>query len=95
MISGARDDMPRSDYIRHRDPDNLLYFRSHTSLPGSRSFGDVPSFESDSFEEDVNWELTRIQETGFDSVIVLDLTRPEFGLPVVRVVIPGMRLRLR
>ena len=95
MISGARDDMPRSDYIRYRDPDNLQYFRTHTSLPGSRPYTAVPSFESDSFEEDVNWELARIQETGFDRVIVLDLTRPEFGLPVVRVIIPGMGQHLK
>jgi ribosomal protein S12 methylthiotransferase accessory factor len=91
MISGARDDMPRHDYIHQTDPDMLLHFRTHTSLPGSRRYSDVPSFESDFFEEDVNWELSRIQSTGFDRVIVLDLTRPEFQLPVVRVVIPGMR----
>jgi ribosomal protein S12 methylthiotransferase accessory factor len=95
MISGARDDMPRSDYVRYRDPANLQHFRTHTSLPGFRSFADVPSFESDSFEADINWELRRIQETGFDRVVVLDLTRPEFGLPVVRVVIPGMRHEMK
>jgi YcaO-like protein with predicted kinase domain len=93
MISGARDDMPRHDYIHHTDPDTLLHFRTETSLPGSRRYADVPSFESDSFEEDVNWELGRLQSAGFRRVIVLDLTRPDFILPVVRVVIPGMRER--
>lgn len=91
MISGARDDMPRDDYIRHRDPGNLLHHRTRTSIPGSRRFSDVPSFEANSFEEDLNWELGCIQNAGFDRVIVLDLTRPEFRLPVVRVAIPGMR----
>jgi ribosomal protein S12 methylthiotransferase accessory factor len=91
MISGARDDMPRHDYIRYRDPGILLHHRARTSIPGSHRFFDVPSFEANSFEEDVNWELECIQKAGCDRVIVLDLTRPEFRLPVVRVVIPGMR----
>ena len=91
MISGARDDMPRHDYVRFREPENLLRHRTLTSVPGSRCFSDVPSFEADSFEEDLAWELHCIQKAGFHQVIVLDLTRPEFQLPVVRVVIPGMR----
>jgi YcaO-like protein with predicted kinase domain len=94
MISGARDDMPRHDYIRCRDPGNLLYHRTRNSVSGSRCFSDVPSFEADSFEEDVNWELGRIRETGFDRVIIFDLTREEFGVPVVRVIIPGMKRRM-
>jgi ribosomal protein S12 methylthiotransferase accessory factor len=92
MISGARDDMLRDDYIRYRDPDYLLHHRLRNSIPGSRCFSDVPSYEADSFEDDVNWELGCIQRAGFDRVIVLDLTRPEFQLPVARVVIPGMRM---
>jgi len=93
MISGARDDMPRHDYVRYRDPDILLYHRTLASMAGSRRFSEVPSFESNSFEEDVNWELHCVQAAGFDRVVVLDLTRPEFQLPVVRVVIPGTRQR--
>jgi len=91
-ISGARDDMLRHTYVGYRDPDNLLHFRTRASIPGSRCFSDVPSFEADSFEEDVAWELGCIQKAGFHRVIVLDLTHKEFGLPVVRVVIPGMSI---
>jgi ribosomal protein S12 methylthiotransferase accessory factor len=89
-ISGARDDMPREDYFRYRDPANLSQQRTHASIPGSRSFSDVPSFEAGSFEEDMAWELECVRKAGFPRVIVLDLTRKEFGLPVVRVVVPGM-----
>lgn len=91
MISGARDDMPRHEYVRLRDPGNLLHYRTNTSAPGTRRFSDVLSFDAESFEEDVAWELECVRKAGFHRVIVIDLTRKEFGLPVVRVVIPGMR----
>ncbi len=42
------------------------------------------------FNEDVAWELGQLRAVGIDRVVVVDLTRPEFGLPVVRVVIPGL-----
>jgi ribosomal protein S12 methylthiotransferase accessory factor len=89
-ISGARDDMPRQEYIDCRDPATLLLHRRRLSRKGSRRFSEIPSFESDSFEEDVAWELDHLRRAGFDRVIVIDLARPELGLPVARVVIPGL-----
>jgi ribosomal protein S12 methylthiotransferase accessory factor len=50
----------------------------------------VPCFSGDTFEEDVNWELTRLRAAGLGQVVVVDLSRPGLGIPVVRVVIPGL-----
>jgi len=58
-----------------------------------RSYRDVCTRESDNLVEDVCWELQVLRKSGFKRVIVVDLTKPEFGLPVVRVVIPGLQLR--
>jgi ribosomal protein S12 methylthiotransferase accessory factor len=91
-ISGARDDMPRQAYIDCRDPATLLLHRRRLGRRGSRRFSEIPSFESDSFEEDVAWELDHLRRAGLDRVIVIDLARPELGLPVARVVIPGMEI---
>jgi ribosomal protein S12 methylthiotransferase accessory factor len=55
-----------------------------------RSFRDAPDYEGETLLEDVLWELERLQKAGIEQVIVVDLTRPEFCLPVVRVVIPGL-----
>jgi ribosomal protein S12 methylthiotransferase accessory factor len=91
-ISGARDDMLRQLYIDTRDPATLLLHRRRLSQKGFRRFSAVPSFESDSFEEDVAWELDHLRRVGLDRVIVVDLSRPELGLPVARVVIPGLEM---
>ena len=36
------------------------------------------------------WELKCIRKAGGRQVVVVDLTKPKFGLPVVRVIVPGL-----
>jgi ribosomal protein S12 methylthiotransferase accessory factor len=89
-ISGARDDMYRHHYVSTRDPEVLKLHRRRTSRKGSRQFSAVPTFESDSFQEDIAWELESLRRSGMDRVVVIDLSLSEFDLAVTRVVIPGM-----
>ena len=53
-------------------------------------FGDVPNFVSDDLAADLRWTLDRLRAVGIERAIVVDLTRPEFGIPVVRLVVPGL-----
>jgi ribosomal protein S12 methylthiotransferase accessory factor len=39
---------------------------------------------------DLNWELQRLQSVGVKRVIAIDLTRSDIGIPVVRIVTPGL-----
>jgi ribosomal protein S12 methylthiotransferase accessory factor len=89
-ISGARDDMYRHHYVSTRDPEVLKLHRRRTSRKGLRKFSAVPTFESDSFQEDIAWELEGLRRAGLDRVVVIDLSLSEFDLAVTRVVIPGM-----
>jgi ribosomal protein S12 methylthiotransferase accessory factor len=91
FISGARDDAFRSQYEQNRNPDVIQRFREQLVVTGPmRRFTDVPTFESETFDEDVAWELERLHAVGIERVVAVDLTRPEFRVPVVRVVIPGL-----
>ena len=91
MISGSRDDVYRVHYELYTNPDvvRLEQARWGGGEP-RRSFHEAPNWEGDTLDEDVAWELDRLRSAGIDRVVVVDLTRPEFGLPVVRVVIPGL-----
>jgi len=91
FIAGSRDDAIRSRYERSRDPDAQQRYRAELEAAApARSFRDVPTWNADTFDEDIAWELGRVRSAGFRQAIVVDLTKPEFGLPVVRVVIPGL-----
>ena len=56
----------------------------------TRRFVDGPTRDSETFEDDAAWMLDRLTAVGIKQAIVVDLTRPEIGLPVVRVVVPGL-----
>ncbi len=91
FISGSRDDFPRRDYSDSAVVERLRQFRAlMKGHSARRRFGDVPTWEVDTFHEDTTLALDHLQEAGITEVVVVDLTKKEFGVPVVRVVIPGL-----
>lgn len=90
-ISGARDDLYRRHYERSRNPDVLrTHRRWATSGTPRRRFQDAPTWEGETFDDDVTWLLARLREADMGEVVMVDLTRPDLRIPVVRVVIPGL-----
>lgn len=88
QIAGSRDDV-----FAHADvgnPDNVrIALQSAWNTPAVRTFasGDLAT---ETFEGDVAVLLAALERIGIDSAVVVDLTRPELGIPVVRVVVPGL-----
>jgi ribosomal protein S12 methylthiotransferase accessory factor len=50
----------------------------------------VPTREHDRFEDDLGFMLDRLRASGCAEAAVVNLTRREIGVPVVRVVVPGL-----
>ncbi len=90
QISGSRDDIGRDMYGRHRYAANLEALRRELGRPEPRSFLESPHWDSDTLDADVEWELERLRAAGVKRVVAIDLAKEAFGLPVVRVVIPGL-----
>lgn len=90
LISGTRDDVSRADYERQLDPELLRRMLAEMRAGPGRSFREAPTWEADTFEDDVGWALERLSSVGIAEVVAVDLTRRELGIPVVRVVIPGL-----
>jgi len=90
-IAGSRDDFARDDYSvtgrsrRHRQCRMLMDTGGE-----ERDFHDVPSCESDTLREDVESVLRSLRSADIQQALVVDLTKPELGVPVVRVVVPGL-----
>ena len=91
VISGVRDDFRHEAYDQTLDPDLVRTIRGQmmNSSP-VRHFCDIPHWDGETFEDDVEWELECIKRAGVQRVVVVDLTKPEFALPVVRIIVPGL-----
>jgi len=90
-IVGSREDIGHADYL-HTTLDARLR-RAHALMrpvDRMRDFNAVGQFTFESFEAEVSWLVTRLKAVGTRQAIAVDLTRSEFGVPVVRVVVPGL-----
>jgi bacteriocin biosynthesis cyclodehydratase domain-containing protein len=56
----------------------------------ARRASDFPSYRNDDLKDDVLF-CQRLAEQQGSELLVLDQTRPEIGLPVVKVIVPGLR----
>jgi YcaO-like protein with predicted kinase domain len=89
-ISGARDDITRYDFALGANPQLIAIQEDLVSGRGNCDFHSIPSFESESFDADIAWELDQLQRVGISQAVVVDLTREEFDIPVIRVIVPGL-----
>jgi YcaO-like protein with predicted kinase domain len=90
LISGARDEPDSCDLSQEMDPELVRAQAAALAGEPARDFTAVPMFDSGSFDADVAWELAALRSAGISEVVVVDLTREEFGIPVVRVIVPGL-----
>src|SRR5262249_7621212 len=92
-IAGSRDDLARVHYRSRDDADATLPEDAQSRAPApTRSFADGPNWDGDTFADDIRWMLDRLRGSGIESVVAVNLTKPEIGIAVVRIVIPGLEM---
>ena len=90
-ISGARDDYPADAYSSAYRSRRRLHCQRLAAGPAPRrSFAGAPSCETVAVQEDLDWMLARLRAAGIEQAIMVDLSRESVGVPVVRVVVPGL-----
>ena len=90
VIAGSRDDLGLALYRRGEDRGAFAEVGTLLEGPPARSFSDIAGHDSATFGDDVAWELACLRGAGIHEVAIVDLTLPEHGIAVVRVVIPGL-----
>ncbi len=87
-IQGARDDLRKIKYGEQNTDDR----RAWQFMPSSRKikFSEVKTFFNEDILDDIKLILSRLQAAGLSQVIIVDLTNPEIGIPVVRAIVPGL-----
>ena len=93
QIHGAREDTTVADIRKKMGYErtkrmNRYWFSSRET----RRFAEIPSFDTSDFLEDIDRARERLKEAGLPQVIVVDLTRESIGVPVVRVIVPGLEV---
>jgi ribosomal protein S12 methylthiotransferase accessory factor len=90
LIAGSRDDNGRARYRGAQSPELIAKARLCLSRSGARNFAETPSATSATLEGDLQWAFSGLSSAGITQAAVVDLTKAEFGIPVVRVVVPGL-----
>jgi ribosomal protein S12 methylthiotransferase accessory factor len=90
FVAGSRDDFFRAQYGSTQN-EAVHRLKWADLLAGRDLFPFEPrSLATDTFEEDVERLLSAVVKGGSEQVIVVDLTRSDVQIPVVKVIVPGM-----
>ena len=89
-IQGARDDLKRVEYKENDE----IYKRRWQFMPASSSlsieFSQIKSYINMDILDDIKLILRSIKNAGLKRGIIVDLTNPRVGVPVVRAIVPGL-----
>jgi len=93
QIHGAREDTVLAGMKKQIGYDrakriNGYWFRDN----GTEDYTNLRSSDTDDFKKDIDMIIAALDRQGMDRVIIVDLTREEIGMPVVRVIVPGLEV---
>ena len=95
QIHGAREDTTTADMRKIKGYEWMRRCNKHWfDTSAEKDFREVNplSLDSDDFLVDIKHMVERIKGAGLERVVVVDLTRIEIGMPVVRIIVPGLEM---
>lgn len=91
VIVSSRDDNYNRQYVSQNDPAVTLSARTlFGAVEPVRRFEDRASVNTGAVEGNLAAVLDAVRRTGTGPVACVDLTKPEFGIPVVKAIAPGL-----
>jgi ribosomal protein S12 methylthiotransferase accessory factor YcaO len=99
-IQGARDDFRKIQYNEkdeiHKRKWEFMRTSSSSALPGTSNkkqvipFAEIKSYVKNDILDDIKYILNGLKNAGLKRAIIVDLTHPDVGIPVVRAIVPGL-----
>jgi len=90
-VAGSRDDIHRDDLDKANDIEVAEQIWAELDeIPATERFLGQQDEGTWSLAEDVRWLLDQLTGAGITQVAALDLTRSDLGVPVVKVLVPGL-----
>lgn len=91
LISGSRDDVGENCYKDVRSETVHQHkLQQLEQTPCYRDYRQIEDWQNTSFEQDKDLLLDKLQSAGLAQTVIVDLTKAEFNIPVVRAIIPGL-----
>ncbi|MDO5848942.1 MAG: YcaO-related McrA-glycine thioamidation protein [Methanobrevibacter sp.] len=94
QIQGAREDTVRADIVRKvgYEKTKKKYKHYFNDKESKIDFSEIPNKSTGSLKDDIDIVIKELKANGIENVLYKDITRPEIGVNVVRVVIPTMEM---
>lgn len=94
QIHGAREDTVRADFMRKAGYERMKRINHHyfDEEENKLNFSDIEDKSTKSITEDIQITKEELEKRDIKNFLYYNLTRPEIGVNVVRVVIPTMEL---
>ena len=93
QIHGAREDTTVAEFRKKIGYERTKRINRHWfDISEETDFDGVTSFDSDDFLDDIGYMIKNLEGAGLNRVIVVNLTRDETCVPVVRVIVPGLEV---
>lgn len=89
-IAGSRDDVFRHSFMRLRRDDGNRVLPTMKSLSGTVDARDRISEATPTFHGDTTRAIAKLQAAGIERAIVVDLSREDFPIHAVKVIVPGL-----
>lgn len=94
QIHGAREDTVKAEAGRKLGYERMKRINKMwlTETGPALKMSDLPTLDTDDIFDDLQVARAKLNSKGFSQTIVVDLTRKELGIPVVRVIVPGLEV---
>ena len=99
-IQGARDDLRKIQYKENDEIHNRKWEFMRTSSsselhPRSNNnqavpFSEIKTYVKEDILDEIKYILNSLKNAGLKRAIIVDLTHPDVGIPVVRAIVPGL-----
>jgi ribosomal protein S12 methylthiotransferase accessory factor YcaO len=90
LLLGLRNPLFNKRSVPNWEQATWKSFPENSETKPVRCFEEIHSVTHKDILEDIHYMLNALKMRGLDQAILVDLTKPELGMPVVKVIIPGL-----
>lgn len=91
FIAGSRDDVGLSEYqLKQRQKRRNQGLKQLQTFQATRKFDQIITHDNEHIDEDLDMCLNQLVSIGIRQVLAVNLSKPDFGIAVVKVIIPRL-----